>query len=125
MKNKDLKQTQIRKCIVTGEHLRKNEMIRIVSFQGGPISLDLSGKAAGRGCYVSLQDGILEKLIDRNGAVMARAFKRGISKEEIEYLKIEFPKVLEEKKFRPKATKNVVLRISRKEYLDTKSKSKS
>ncbi len=118
---KDQKENQIRKCIVTNQHFSKSEMIRIVSFQKGPIKLDISGKANGRGCYVSIKEGNLEKLIDKNGAVIAKALKKQVTKEEIEYLKTEFPKIVEEKKFRPKHTKNVIVRISRDDYLKTKN----
>ena len=115
------KEKQVRKCIVTGENMNKADMLRIVSFQGGPISFDLTGKANGRGCYVSLKEENLEKLLDRGGAVLARTFRRKISKEELEYVKTEFPKFLAEKQFRPKQTKPIVVKISKEDYLKSKS----
>lgn len=107
---------QIRKCIVTNQNFKKSEMIRIVSFQKGNIEIDLTGKKSGRGCYISMKIENLEKLIDKNGAVLARTLKKRISSEEIEYLKTEFPKALDEKIFRPKATKPVVVRIKREDF---------
>lgn len=119
------KDKQIRKCIVTNQHFNKADMIRIVSFQGEKVQIDLTGKKPGRGCYVSTNIENLEKLIDRNGAVLARALKKQITTEEIEYLKTEFPKAIEEKSFRPRSTKPVVVRIDRdklKEIKDNSSK---
>lgn len=115
------KDKQIRKCIVTNQHFNKADMIRIVSFQGQNIQIDLSGKKPGRGCYVSMDIANLDKLIDRNGAILARALKKGISKEEIEYLKTEFPKALEEKSFRPRSSKSVTVRIDRDKLKEIKS----
>lgn len=121
MKNNFNKQTQLRKCIVTGEHFPKSEMLRIVSFRGGPISFDLKGKAEGRGCYVSLKQENLDKLLEKNGAVLARTFKRKISEEELNYIKENFTMFLEEKNFRPKQSKPVTVRISKKDYLDSRN----
>lgn len=114
---------QVRKCIVTGEHFNKAEMLRIVSFRGGALSLDITGKAEGRGCYVSLDNDNLEKLLEKNGALLARTFKRKITDEELQYLKDEFPKAVEEKRFRPKHSKNVVVKVSKKEFNDIVKKS--
>jgi len=108
-----IKEKQVRKCIVTNQRFKKAEMIRIVSFQGGKIEIDLTGKKPGRGCYVSLDINNLEKLVERKGALLARAFKKSISEAEIAYLKTEFAKAVEEKKFRPRISKPVVLRIKR------------
>jgi len=115
------KEKQVRKCIVTNQHFNKADMIRIVSFQGADIQIDLSGKKPGRGCYVSMKSENLEKLIEKNGAILARTFKKKISKEEIEYLKAEFPKALEEKSFRPKATKPVIVRVNKDKLKEIKN----
>ena len=111
---------QVRKCIVTNQHFNKADMIRIVSYQGANIEIDLTGKKQGRGCYVSMNIDNLEKLIDKNGAVLARALKKRITPEEIEYLKKEFPKALEEKSFRPRASKPVVVRIDKNKLEEIK-----
>ncbi len=116
------KEKQIRKCIVTNQSFNKTEMIRIVSFQKGPVQFDLTGKAPGRGCYISAQEENLVKLIEKNCAVIARTFKKQITKEEVEYIKSEFSKVLNDKLFRPKQSKNIVLRISKDKYNETKDK---
>lgn len=121
MKNE--KQNQIRKCIVTGEHFPKSDMLRIVSFRGGPISFDLKGKAEGRGCYVSLKQENLEKLLDKNGVQLSRVFKRKITQEELDYLKNNFSNFLAEKQFRPKQSKHVTVKITKEEFLKSKKNS--
>jgi predicted RNA-binding protein YlxR (DUF448 family) len=109
-------ESQIRTCIITGEKHNKADMIRLVSYQGDKIQIDLSGKKPGRGANVSAKLENLEKLIDRNGAILARAFKKQVKPDEIEYLKQEFPKAVEEKLFRPRETKPVVVKIKKEEF---------
>ena len=41
-----------RKCVGCGEMKSKKELIRVVRSPEGDISLDLTGKKAGRGAYV-------------------------------------------------------------------------
>lgn len=54
------KKIPMRKCLATGEMKPKKEMIRIVRSKEGEVSIDPSGKKAGRGAYVSLdRDAIL------------------------------------------------------------------
>lgn len=110
---KEVKEKQIRTCVVTGEKMNKADMIRIVSFRGGDIQLDLTGKKEGRGCYVSPKHENLEKLVAKNAAVIARVLKKQISAREIELIKAEFPKLVEEKLFRPRISKPVAIRITK------------
>ena len=49
MKEKKIPQ---RKCVGCGEMKSKKELIRVVRSPEGDISLDLTGKKAGRGAYV-------------------------------------------------------------------------
>jgi predicted RNA-binding protein YlxR (DUF448 family) len=116
----DQSETQIRTCIVTGEKHKKIEMIRLVSFRGEEIKIDLTGKSNGRGCYVSMDLENLDALTAKNGALLARVFRRQIKTEELEYLKSEFPKAVEEKAFRSHATKPVVVRIKKEDYSNLK-----
>ena len=44
----------MRKCIATGEMKPKKELIRIVRSKEGEVSVDPSGKKAGRGAYLTL-----------------------------------------------------------------------
>lgn len=60
----------LRKCVVSGEMKPKKEMIRIVRSKEGAISLDPSGKMAGRGAYVSIEPEIVKiawqkRILDR------------------------------------------------------------
>jgi predicted RNA-binding protein YlxR (DUF448 family) len=106
-------ENQIRTCIATGEKFHKSDMIRLVSKDKGPIEIDLTGKKAGRGANVSAKHENLEKLITKNGALLARAFKKPVTKDEIEYLSTEFPKAVDEKLFRPRVSKPVAVRIDK------------
>lgn len=46
------KKIPLRKCNGCGEQKEKRELVRIVKNSNGEISLDLTGKAAGRGAYI-------------------------------------------------------------------------
>jgi uncharacterized protein len=47
------KKVPMRKCVATGELKPKKELVRIVRSKEGDVSIDLSGKKAGRGAYLS------------------------------------------------------------------------
>ncbi|QWC24511.1 YlxR family protein [Bacillus haikouensis] len=47
------KKIPLRKCVATGEMKPKKDMIRIVRSKEGEISVDPTGKKAGRGAYLS------------------------------------------------------------------------
>lgn len=47
------KKIPIRKCVVTNERFPKGELIRVVRTPNGEVIIDLTGKANGRGAYVS------------------------------------------------------------------------
>lgn len=47
------KKTPLRKCVVTQEMLNKRELIRVVRTPEGEVKLDPTGKASGRGAYIS------------------------------------------------------------------------
>lgn len=46
------KKIPLRKCNGCGEQKDKRELVRIVKNANGEISLDVTGKAAGRGAYI-------------------------------------------------------------------------
>lgn len=48
------KKIPMRKCVVTGEMKPKKELIRIVRSKEGDVSIDPTGKKAGRGAYITL-----------------------------------------------------------------------
>ena len=45
----------MRTCVVTREIRPKKELIRVVATKEGIVSVDLKGKAPGRGAYLSLK----------------------------------------------------------------------
>jgi hypothetical protein len=47
-----MKKIPLRKCVATYEQLPKKELLRVVKSKEGVISIDLSGKAPGRGAYI-------------------------------------------------------------------------
>ena len=48
------KKVPLRTCVVTGEMKPKKEMMRIVRSKDGEVSIDPTGKKAGRGAYITL-----------------------------------------------------------------------
>ncbi len=63
----------LRKCMGCGEMKSKRELVRVVKNKEGAISLDLTGKKAGRGAYVCPQLSCLQK------ARKSRGFERALS----------------------------------------------
>jgi uncharacterized protein len=64
------KKVPLRKCVVTGEMLPKRSMIRVVRSKEGVVSVDPTGKLAGRGAYVSKSEEAVE--IARKKNVLGR-----------------------------------------------------
>lgn len=62
----------MRKCIVSNEMKPKKEMIRIVKNKEDKISIDPSGKLAGRGAYVSIDPAIVKIAWDKR--ILDRTF---------------------------------------------------
>ena len=50
-----------RRCILTNEMFPKKELLRIVKNKEGEISVDPTGKKAGRGAYVVMNLEVIEK----------------------------------------------------------------
>ena len=50
-----------RRCVGCGEHFLKNELIRVVRSPEGEVSLDFTGRAAGRGAYLCKSVACLQK----------------------------------------------------------------
>ncbi|MDT2829485.1 YlxR family protein [Vagococcus carniphilus] len=60
----------MRKCVVSNEMKPKKEMIRIVRSKEGDVSIDPTGKLAGRGAYLSIEPEVVQlswdnKTLDR------------------------------------------------------------
>ena len=62
----------MRMCVGCGERKSKREFVRVVKNNVGEISLDLIGKAPGRGAYVCKSVDCLEKC--KKGRKLNRAF---------------------------------------------------
>ncbi len=62
-----------RKCMGCGEMKNKRELVRVVKNKDGEVSLDLTGKKAGRGAYICPQLSCLQK------ARKSRGFERALS----------------------------------------------
>lgn len=68
-----VKKTPMRMCLGCGEMMPKRSMIRVVKSPDGEISLDLTGKKAGRGAYICRSCECFEK------ARKARKFEKAFS----------------------------------------------
>lgn len=55
-----MKKIPLRTCVLTKEKLPKKELIRIVKFNE-QVSVDTTGKANGKGCYLKKDKAVIEK----------------------------------------------------------------
>ena len=58
-----MKKIPLRQCVVTKERLPKSELIRVVKDNAGNVSVDLTGKANGKGAYITRNIEVLDKAI--------------------------------------------------------------
>jgi len=58
---KRVRKTPMRTCVVSNEVLPKKELIRITATKDGIVSVDLTGKAHGRGAYLKLDKDVILK----------------------------------------------------------------
>lgn len=73
------KKIPLRMCTGCGEMFDKRTLVRVVKSPDGEISLDLTGKKAGRGAYVCKNPECLKKA--RKKKALERAFSVQISDE--------------------------------------------
>lgn len=78
------KKVPLRKCVATGEMFPKKEMIRVVRSKEGEVSVDPTGKKAGRGAYVSKKEQAVE--IARKKNILGRQLEVTIPDEVYEEL---------------------------------------
>jgi len=78
------KKIPLRKCVATGEMFPKKEMIRVVRSKEGEVSVDPTGKKAGRGAYVSKTEEAVE--IARKKNILGRQLEVTIPEEVYEEL---------------------------------------
>ena len=65
-----MKKVPMRSCVVTNEKLDKKDLFRVVRDKDGNVSVDLSGRANGRGAYVKKDVDVINrakkhKILDR------------------------------------------------------------
>lgn len=73
------KKIPLRMCVGCGEMFDKRTLVRVVKNREGDVSLDLTGKKAGRGAYVCRNLECLKKA--RKKRAFERAFQMQISEE--------------------------------------------
>lgn len=61
------KKIPTRKCVGCGEMRDKKEMIRVIKTPEGEISLDVTGRANGRGAYICNSAECLKKAVKNRG----------------------------------------------------------
>ncbi len=84
------KKIPMRKCNGCGEQKPKKELVRIVKSPDGEVSLDLTGKASGRGAYICNNADCLQKA--RKSHRIDKAFKIAIPDEVYEQMLTEISK---------------------------------
>ncbi|CCV64029.1 conserved hypothetical protein (DUF448) [Alteracholeplasma palmae J233] len=55
-----IKKQPLRTCVVTKEVKDKKELIRVAATKEGKVSVDKTGKAQGRGAYLTLSKKVIE-----------------------------------------------------------------
>lgn len=81
------KSVPMRMCIACREMKPKKEMLRVVKTALGEISVDLSGKAAGRGAYICASEACRKKLNDKK--LLNKAFSADVAPSVYEGVKEE------------------------------------
>jgi len=81
------KSVPMRMCIACREMKPKKEMLRVVKNADGEISVDVSGKAAGRGAYICTSQDCQKKLNDKK--LLNKAFSADVSASVYESVKEE------------------------------------
>ena len=68
-----------RKCILTGEHGARDDLIRLAIAPDGTVMPDIRAKAPGRGAWIGIDKAALETAIAKGKlkSALARAFKGG------------------------------------------------
>lgn len=54
-----VKKVPLRSCVVTKEVLPKKSLVRVAATKEGIVSIDLNGKAPGRGAYLKLSKDVI------------------------------------------------------------------
>ena len=74
-----MKKKPTRKCLATNEVFNKEDLFRVVKSPSGDVSLDMTGKANGRGAYISKSLESIEKA--RKSKCLDRALEISVPQE--------------------------------------------
>ena len=77
------KKIPMRMCVVTHEKLPKQELIRVVNFEGN-VFVDVTGKHNGKGCYLKKDASVINEA--RKKKVLNHIFETEVSDEIYEEL---------------------------------------
>ena len=58
-----MKKIPLRQCVITKERVPKSELIRVVKDNTGVVTVDVTGKANGKGAYIMKNNDVLEQAI--------------------------------------------------------------
>jgi hypothetical protein len=110
------KHTPIRTCIATGEKKGKNELMRFVLVKDtDKVFVDPKDQLKGRGANLSMNIEAFELAIKKRAIERALKLDRKLSVEEIEQLRKDFLKAIEERSFR-KGNQAVTIKVSQEEF---------
>lgn len=79
-----VKKVPLRTCVVTKEVLPKKQLVRIAATKEGVVSIDLIGKAPGRGAYIKLQKDVI--ILARKTKALDRKLEASVPEEIYEEL---------------------------------------
>ena len=82
------KKIPMRMCIACHDMKPKKEMLRIVKPKDGEVSIDFTGKAAGRGAYICDNSECIKKL--RKARLLNKVFSAEIPQEVYDKIEVEF-----------------------------------
>ncbi|MCP4336311.1 MAG: YlxR family protein [Mycoplasma sp.] len=71
-----MKTNNIRKCIATGEKIKKSDLIKIVKFKN-EITIDYKQNKPGRSCYIKNDINVIDKLIKQK--LLHKNFKQKVN----------------------------------------------
>lgn len=74
-----VKKIPMRSCVVTREKLPKQELVRVVKTKDNVVTIDLTGKANGRGAYLKKDKTVFEKA--KMNKILDRILETEISNE--------------------------------------------
>ncbi len=74
-----MKKLPERTCVITKEKTLKKDLIRVVRDKEGNVSVDITGKANGRGAYLKKDEDVIKKA--RDTKVLERILEVPISEE--------------------------------------------